>query len=50
MNSRILRNVYLSDKLKKIGRVEFWDCDNLECLVLPDSVTDIGEYAFLRVG
>ena len=50
LNSRILRNVYLSDKLKKIGGVEFWDCDNLECLVLPDSVTDIGEYAFSQSG
>ena len=49
-NSSTLRNVYLSDKLKKIGGVEFWDCDNLECLVLPDSVTDIGEYAFSQSG
>lgn len=48
--SSTLRNVYLSDKLKKIGGVEFWDCNNLECLVLPDSVTDIGEYAFSQSG
>ncbi|MBS5365858.1 MAG: leucine-rich repeat protein, partial [Clostridium sp.] len=49
-NSRILRNVYLSDKLKKIGMETFCWCYMLEYLVMPDSVTDIGEYAFYDSG
>ena len=49
-NSRILRNVYLSDKLKKIGMETFCWCYMLEYLVMPDSITDIGEYAFYDSG
>ena len=50
LNSRILRNVYLSDKLKKIGMETFGCCYMLKYLVMPDSVTDIGEYAFSHSG
>ena len=45
-----LRNIYLSDKLKKIGMGTFGCCYMLECLVLPDSVMDIGEDAFSHSG
>lgn len=41
-----LRKVTLHDNLKSIGAYVFFGCSNLEPLVIPKSVVDIGEEAF----
>ncbi len=40
------KSVELSNQLEKISAYAFFDCTNLEELVIPDSVTEVGEYAF----
>ena len=41
-----LRNVYLSDKLEKIGREVFSGSCNIKCLVLPDCSLNTGTFCF----
>ena len=38
--------VILPEGLKKIGRQQFWGCDNLKSITIPSSVTEIGYDAF----
>ena len=38
--------VILPEGLKKIGRQQFWGCDNLKSITIPSSVTEIGFDAF----
>lgn len=45
-----LEHVYFTDvyNLTGIGSFAFADCSNLESLLIPDTVTFIGEYAFMN--
>ena len=45
-NLRGLRNVYLSDKLEKIGKYVFLGSCNIKCLVLPDCSLNISTFGF----
>lgn len=38
--------VILPEGLKKIGRQQFWGCDNLKSITIPSTVTEIGYDAF----
>ena len=41
-----LRNIYMSDNLKKIGEEAFVYCYNLKSIILPNSVKNVGSCAF----
>lgn len=45
-SSSSLKNVKLSNSLKKISDRAFYDCTELESIEIPDSVTEIGVSAF----
>ena len=45
-NAVLLKNVYMSDCLEKVGCFAFQYCKNLEGMILPDSVKEVGDYAF----
>ncbi len=43
-----LAKVSIGKNVKKIGTSAFWHCTNLEYVVFPNSLTEIGGYAFER--
>jgi hypothetical protein len=45
-----LKEVRLPGGLEKIESRAFWKCENLESINIPDSVTEIGDYAFFCCG
>lgn len=45
-----ITNVILPEGITRIGGAAFWQCTNLESIVIPDSVTEIGPAAFSCTG
>lgn len=43
---RKLKNVFISDTVKSIGKMAFYNCASLENVNIPDSVEKLGESAF----
>lgn len=41
-----IKNIVISDGISYIEQDAFYDCINLESITIPDSVTEIGSYAF----
>lgn len=41
-----LDEIVLNDGIKKLGNYAFWNFRNLKNIIIPESVTNIGESAF----
>ena len=50
MNCKLLKEVILSNNIKKIGTSAFWGCESLNTITLPGTIEYIGSFIFLDSG